>query len=333
LPRSVSIVIPARDAADSIERAVAAALAQQGLDGVPEVIVADDGSTDGTGEAAAHAGARVIRLDGRGPAAARNAGAAESRGEALLFTDADCAPAPDWAERLAHAVAYEKVGAAGGGYLPARGAGLLAGLVDEEIAVRHSRMGVGAVRALGSYSLAVRRDVFDRVGGFDESYRRASGEDTDLSYRLLEAGLELRFVPEALVEHRHPNRFWRYLRTQLRHGFWRVKLYRDHPAMVRGDDYSGPLDFAGPVLALGALALTPFLWIAIVAAVWCVLILGVFATQAPLAVRVGRRPGAGRGLAFLGLAATRAAARGLGMGIGVLRFGLPFGPGQRREKG
>jgi glycosyltransferase involved in cell wall biosynthesis len=305
---------------------VAAALAQKGLGEAPEVVVADDGSTDGTGALAAEAGARVIRLEGRGPAAARNAGAGESHGEVVLFTDADCAPAPDWAARLGAAVLEEGVGAAGGGYTPAPGAGLLARLIDVEIAVRHDRMGAGAVRALGSYSLALRREVFDRVGGFDESYRRASGEDTALSYRLLEAGLELRFVPEALVEHRHPSRLWSYLRTQLRHGFWRVRLYRDHPAMVRGDDYSGPLDFAGPALALGALALTPFVWIAIVGAVWCVLVLGVAVTQVPLSVRVRTRLGLGRGLVFLGLATA-------GMGLGVLRFGLPVGAQGRGKRG
>ena len=84
----------------------------------------------------------------------------------------------------------------------------------------------------------IKKDVFERLGGFQEGFRRASGEDNDLSYKILEAGYRIFFERQAIVGHYHTERLGKYLREQFSHGFWRVKLYAEHPAMIKGDDYT-----------------------------------------------------------------------------------------------
>ena len=92
----VSVIVPARDAAATLGGTLDA-LAAQELDDDLEVIVVDDGSGDATAAIAeAHPVATVVRQARAGPAAARNAGVAASRGALLAFTDADCRPQPGW---------------------------------------------------------------------------------------------------------------------------------------------------------------------------------------------------------------------------------------------
>jgi hypothetical protein len=151
-------------------------------------------------------------------------------------------PAADWVAQLESAIAGEVV-AAGGTYGIVNSDRLLARMIHAEILERHGRM-TPEVDFLGSFNLACRKDAFEAAGGFDEAFRAASGEDNDLSYRLADAGGGLRFVPGAVVAHHHPERLLPYLRTQARHGYWRMKLYAKHPRRAGGDRYAGALDLA-----------------------------------------------------------------------------------------
>ena len=119
------------------------------------------------------------------------------------------------------------------------------------------------IKFFGSYNVAHIREVLEETGGFDESYRRASGEDNDLGYRVLKLGFTIAFVPGALVGHLHTVRSRKYLREQYTHGYWRIKLYRAHPDMPGGDDYTRLKDIIEPPLAVLGLALiAAFLWFA-----------------------------------------------------------------------
>ncbi len=109
----ISVVVPARDAAASLP-ACLEALAVQTVD--CEVVVVDDGSRDETAEVARRSGVRCISIPPSGPAAARNIGAQAAHGQILLFTDADCTPAADWAERLSAPFSDPKVAGAKGVY-------------------------------------------------------------------------------------------------------------------------------------------------------------------------------------------------------------------------
>jgi glycosyltransferase involved in cell wall biosynthesis len=249
---SVTVVIPAYNSARTLERCLRACLAQDGV-GSPEVIVVDDGSTDDTAAVAATLPVTCIRQPNAGPAAARNAGWRAGHGEIVCFTDADCVPPPHWAAGLTAEFARGPVTAVGGGY-DYRGTDGLGRLIDEEIRMRHRAM-PEQTDVLGGYNLAVRRSALEAVGGFNPEYRTASAEDNDLCYRLTAAGFRLHFAPDIRVEHLHAWRLLPYLKTQARHGFWRMKLYRDHPGRGRGDRYAGPRDLLAPPLAMVTLAL------------------------------------------------------------------------------
>lgn len=319
-PRSpVSVIIPAWNAEECIADVVHAARGQEGLDRPVEVIVVDDGSTDATAEIADRAGAKVIRQENNGPAAARNRGWREASGDTVLFTDSDCFAAPDWASRLLRHLGEEGTGAAGGSYTAANGESLLASCIQEEIALRHSRMR-GEVKFLGSFNLAVRRSVLEETGGFDRSFRRASGEDNDLSYRIRKLGHRLIFDPTATVAHRHPTSPARYLIEQARHGYWRMKLYREHPERIAGDDYSGLLDFIEPPLALLSLLIAPFTAHPAGRFLFAGALLLLAATAALPAAAIACRRGEVRLLFFFPVRFFRSYARGFGMASGIARF-------------
>jgi len=138
-------------------------------------------------------------------------------------------------------------------------------------------------------------------------------------------------VREAVVAHHHPTRLWPYLRIQARHGYWRMKLYAKHTARARrGDQYAGIADLAAPPLALLVVALLAVsvgmaarpAWAGPVACLLAGALGAYLCLRVPMPVRMVRRSGDPRMALFIGVAALRDVARGLGMAAGVGRFFL-----------
>ena len=322
-----SVIIPAYNAEATLGQCLEACLAQTYPD--VEVIVVDDGSSDATPRIAKGFPVHYVRQENRGPAAARNQGAAAAQGEILVYTDADCVPGPDWVARLVTGFS-EGVGAVGGAYGIANPERLLARMVHEEIAARHARF-TEEVDFLGSFNVAYLREAFEAAGGFDETFTHASAEDNDLAYRLADQGYSLRFVPEARVAHFHPTRLWPYLRTQMGHGFWRVRLYQKHPGRARqGDRYAGVTDLVAPPLALLVLAAVPVVLVSAfvpsafgIAAIVAMALFGAYLIlHLPLPLRMVKRTGDPRMALFLVVAALRDLARAVGMVHGFGHFAL-----------
>ncbi|MGH7803386.1 MAG: glycosyltransferase family 2 protein [Candidatus Binatia bacterium] len=201
-----SVVIPAFDCAADLAEVLAAV--EAGRPGRPEVVVADDASTDATGGVAEAGGARCVRLDrNRGPAAARNVGARAAVGEVLVFVDADVVPAPGAVDRLVRILAERSdVAAVFGSYdrnpradnVVSRYRNLLHHFVHQQ--------GNPAAETFWAGCGAVRRSAFDAVGGFDEQrFPRSSIEDIDLGYRLRRAGY--RIVLEPTIQGTHLKRW------------------------------------------------------------------------------------------------------------------------------
>ena len=328
----VSIVIPAYNAQRTVGQTVAQSLAQSRGPLEVEVIVVDDGSGDDTARVAESAGATVIRQENAGPAAARNRGWQSATGQVICFTDADCVPSAGWIENLLDGFTDRQVGAVAGSYEIANNNSWLAHWVHQEIMERHRRM-PPFVRAFGSYNVAIPRYVLEATGGFDPGYRQASGEDNDLSYRIIKKGWRIAFRPQAKVAHYHPERVWRYLLEQYRHGFWRAKLYKEHPHMVRGDDYTRLRDRLEPILVLGILLFLILAVFGIDGSTWLLLILLSTYTAIHLSWPISWWLGQGRvgGFPYAGVTFLRGFARTAGLCFGILRFGLQLAYRRNRQ--
>ncbi|OGX21769.1 MAG: hypothetical protein A2Y04_01760 [Omnitrophica WOR_2 bacterium GWC2_45_7] len=234
---TVGVVIPAYNCEKTILNTLHAVLAQTHAN--INLIVVDDGSTDKTAEIIRSVqGVRCVYQDNAGPAMARNRGAQEVKNDLIFFTDSDCIPHKDWIEKALGYFEDPSVAVVAGSYGIANPENLLARCVHKEILYRHHRLMPLYPKVFGSYNFGIRKRIFEIVGGFNTSYRHASGEDNDLSYKILKAGYKIYFAKEVLVNHYHPERVKKYLREQYRHGFWRVQMYLDHPSMMKGDDYT-----------------------------------------------------------------------------------------------
>jgi cellulose synthase/poly-beta-1,6-N-acetylglucosamine synthase-like glycosyltransferase len=241
-------VIPAHNAARTVGACVEALLVQTIATSRYEVIVVDDGSTDDTAAVAARAGARVIGVSRAGPAGARNHGVRSSTGEIVLFTDADCVPAPDWIERMIGPFAAGADGVKGA-YLT-RQRSLVARFVQAEFEERYDRLArFERIDFVDTYSAGYRRDVLVESGGFDSRFALPSAEDVDLSFRLAQKGYRFVFEPRARVYHQHPATLRAYLTRKWRYGVYRAVVYRRYPGKVTGDSYTPRLMLAEITLA------------------------------------------------------------------------------------
>jgi len=256
---NISVIIPAYNAAATLGRCLAA-LSEQSRPPA-EIIVVDDGSSDDTAELAQRHGVRLVRQANAGPAAARNAGARAARGELLLFTDADCAPAPDWVERMAAAFADLAVAGAKGVYQTTQ-VEPVARFVQLEYEDKYDRMRKQErIDFVDTYSAAYRRDLFLRAGGFDTTFPSASVEDQEFSFRLAQAGNRLVFVPDARVAHIHDRTLAEYAQRKFWIGYWKALVTRRYPSKLIRDSHTpqvlklqmGLGGAGGAVLALGAM--------------------------------------------------------------------------------
>jgi len=233
----VSVVIPVLNASRTLPRTLAALAA---LEPAPhEIVVVDNGSADDTRArltafAAAGGRAKVIVLDEprRGASVARNTGARAATGEVVAFTDADCCPRSDWLAALVVPLADIGVGAVAGRLLSTPPGGIVEAfsslftLQAPAAAARHTRWTPWA-GGFPTANLAVRRELLQVLGGFDESVA-IYGEDYDLCARIYETGAAIIYTPNAGVEHQHRVRLTAMLRQAFGFGRSHAWLMRRH---------------------------------------------------------------------------------------------------------
>ncbi|PTR22849.1 glycosyl transferase family 2 [Rhodococcus sp. OK519] len=226
----VSVVIPAHNARNLIDVQLTA-LAEQDYSGTFEVVVSDNGSTDGLEEHLAdhplHTVLDLRCIDSsliKGAPHARNAGAAAAKGDFLAFCDADDRVHPGWLSALVRASAeYDAVGG------PVETTTLNSPDVASWRPVTppdKREETPGFLDFALSGNLGLWRTAFDTTGGFDESL--TVGEDVDFTWRLQLAGLTLGHEPKAMVAYRLRDNYRALWRQSFAYGMAGPELYRHY---------------------------------------------------------------------------------------------------------
>lgn len=228
---SLSVVIPCYNAASTIADQLEA-LADQQWSEPWEVIVSDNGSTDGSREIVERYKGRLPHLrivdasGKRGVGHARNVGAWAARGDAVVFVDADDQVAPGWLPAIGEALSQHDLVAS---HFEA----------DElndpwQLEAHHitQRNGVQTfsyppyLNHAGGCGLGIRRSLFEAVGGFDEE--KYALEDTDLCFKAQLAGAELVFVPDAIIQIRYRENLSGAFRQAMVWGTRNVWIYKKY---------------------------------------------------------------------------------------------------------
>jgi glycosyltransferase involved in cell wall biosynthesis len=197
---SISVILPVRNAADHLEQQLEA-LSRQTYQGPWELLIADNGSSDGTRAIAEAwrdriANMAVVDASRPGRGAACNIAVAVARGDVFVFCDGDDIVHPGWIAAYAAA---------------AEGHDLVAGALDHVAhdgspipwkadAMRHPTVALNFKAFAMGANMAVSRNAFEAVGGFAEELQVC--EDIDLSWRLQQSGFGLYFEPAAVVAKR-----------------------------------------------------------------------------------------------------------------------------------
>jgi GT2 family glycosyltransferase len=232
----LSIVVPTFNRRATLTRLLDALGQQTVAPGSVEVVVVDDGSTDGTVEMlhAYDSDRVVVRVAGqphRGPAAARNLGVELARAELIMFLDDDVVPQPDLVERHIAEHASDRDLVVIGPMRPPLSWPRPAWIRWEEelLQVQYQELAEGKYactpRQFYTANASLRRERFLAVGGFDSGFKRA--EDVELAYRMRDTGARFVFLPHAGVTHYASRSFAAWSKTPYQYGRYDVVMHRD----------------------------------------------------------------------------------------------------------
>ncbi len=210
----LSIVIPTYNRCETLKKTLSAYLGQTALHNIAEIIVVDDGSTDSTQDIIVRLAERSVipiryfRQENKGPAAARNVGIRETTSELILFTDDDIIPSPTLvAEHLEWHSRFPELRAAVLGQVTwapeVKPTPFMNWYGAEELFAFASFARQTELEYTYFYScnVSLKVDFLRNSGTFDEEFKVAAWEDTELGYRLKKAGMRLWYNPNALAHH------------------------------------------------------------------------------------------------------------------------------------
>jgi O-antigen biosynthesis protein len=183
-----------------------------------EVIVVDDGSTDGYVDCAAEHGFRLIHTSQGGLGKARNIGLHEATGEIVAYIDDDADPDPDWLKYLAAGFLSGQFVGVGGPNIPPPGDGWIADCVSNSPGGPiHVLLTDREAEHIPGCNMAFLKSALLEIGGFDERFHVA-GDDVDVCWNLQSCGWKLGFSPAAMVWHHRRNSVRTYWKQQRGYG-------------------------------------------------------------------------------------------------------------------
>jgi cellulose synthase/poly-beta-1,6-N-acetylglucosamine synthase-like glycosyltransferase len=260
---AVSIVIPVYNARKTLVKCLDAISKLDYPD--YEVIVVDDGSTDGSAELCeAYWNVRVIRLDRGGPSRARNAGIEAARGELTAFTDGDCIVDRQWLRELAKGFQSPEIAGVGGDQKSPDDETPTGRTIQDFFKAIGFMTGYIKTRAQmtetdhnPSCNSVYPKALLQGLGGFNESLW--PGEDVDLDYRIRRLGYKLMYNPAAVVGHYRPDDYRGLWRMMQRYGACQFHLIRMY-GPFRALHYAPAALVVGLLAAAGTLVIAPWLW-------------------------------------------------------------------------
>lgn len=292
-----------------------------------EVILVDDGSTDRSRTIASTFPCRIVSTSGRvGPARARNQGARQARGDILFFIDSDVMLRPDGLAQLAEAFEAGELDAVCGVQT--------AEMRHHNLASQYKNLWMrwtylrqtGAVPLFYTTAAAIKRDVFEQVGGFDEGYETPDVEDTAFGQRLARDGVRVRVLAPLEVEHVKHYSLWGMLKTDFMRSVSLTRLKLRHPTDLGSNNTSVPSSYIASVGMLGAGLATVVLggWLesGAVLGLGAVACLGSVALNAEFLRTIHATDGIARTVASVPVLAAELLVAGVGTVVGALGWAV-----------
>lgn len=194
-----------------------------------EIILVDDGSTDGSREKVSRWGEHelvtAIAQTAQGLSAGRMAALNQSKGEWVAITDIDVRPEPDWIENLLKATEGEEAVAVTGRTVFGTGIDIVSNIRSVEIEAKYRSRPKNTTLANGPCSM-FKRDKLLEIGGFDPSWYHA--EDMEVSLKLVEAGGRIIYTPDAVVNHVPEQGLMRFFNKRKRDARAHVRIVRKY---------------------------------------------------------------------------------------------------------
>ena len=229
-PVSLSIIIPTYNRKDRLKQCLGVLLNQSYPHNKYEIIIVDDGSTDGTEEAIKNINKpniTYIKQQNKGAGAAINTGAKMANGDILAFTEDDCVVSNNWVDTITDLFnKYPQTAAFAGECVD------LFYRKQEESNVPcncddFKKMRLNRISTyIGNGSFAIKKEIFEKIGGYDESFRVQ--EDCEFNIRLLKQGYEIFISPKLKAAHYTDHRIKNVFKKAFDFGVWQASLLKKH---------------------------------------------------------------------------------------------------------
>lgn len=280
-----------------------------------EVIVVNDGSTDKTAEIVKDYSIKLVEKEHGGYPSAMNTGIRTAKGGLILNIDSDTYISEDWLTKVLEEFKKPQVGIVGGYVATAPTSSFWAKLAGFESEDRYDRIKSKNVDFLTSTCTAYRRQLFTKVGLFNEALRR--GSDEELAQRAIKAGWKIVLRKDAMCYHEGVSLI-RYFKKQVSNTIYQVNNFLGHPELLRGKTQHPPSLYV-PLL-LTFLALFAPLWV-LFNGVWVSLLalLGLIVYHTPHTIRIIRKHKEWSMVLFPIAINVRYVAWLIGLAIGVIR--------------
>lgn len=257
MDRVISVVVPCHNAGATIGKCLEALFSSDYRNF--EVIVVDDGSTDNSADLIGRFPCRLIRLEKHsGASRARNAGASESRGDLLFFTDADCVVEKDTLLSVAESADGCDNAVIGGTYtrIP-YDTGFFS--TFQSVFVNHSETKREEPDYIATHAMAIHPALFKKIGGFSEDFLPLL-EDVEFSHRARKSGYRLVMCPGIRVRHIFNFTLRKSLRNAYRKSlFWTMYSLRNRDLLT--DSGTASLELKADVVSFSAVVFSTFFFL------------------------------------------------------------------------